>query len=262
VRTNQTDHLLISIEKQCPEEYREYYGAKRQNFFAGVTRFPAFWHCCMRLDDILAHELNDIRLVADPYRVIPVMLFSNAHAQFRVYLELAFGGSFFEAFNVARMAIESSYRARKILAEPELQSIWTRKDRNRSASDEFDKKFDSNKKTNYAALGLSELHKYWRRFSLWSHPSVTALSQRLTPEAVMYFETDEKNKGHNLFEILGASFKIENALFDGYESRLKFDYELEKKRRRFCDEADRARADFIRKFKLKPPESPPSFLYA
>jgi hypothetical protein len=124
-----TDNLLVTIEKQFPEKYREYYGIKRQNFFAGVTNFPGFWDCYLRLDDIFMHEFDDIRVVSDPNKAIPLMLFAHAHAQFRIYLELSFTGSFCEAFNIARMAIESSYQARKILSDPPLQAVWTRKDR-------------------------------------------------------------------------------------------------------------------------------------
>lgn len=257
-----TDDLLVTIEKQFHNEYREYYGAKRQNFFAGVTNFPEFWNCCMSLDEIFRREFDDIRVVSDPYTVIPLMLFVHAHAQFSIYIELGFAGSFCEAFNIARMAIESSYQARKILSEPALQKVWTRRDHDKAASDEFNKKFDFEKKKNYAALGLAGLHTYWSRFSLWSHPSVTALNQRFKPDKVIYFETDQKTKGGQLFEILWASFKIENALFDGYESRLKLDYELEKKRKRFCADADKARVGFIKKFKIQKPANPPGFPYA
>jgi len=140
-----------------------------------------------------------------------------------------------------------------------LQVVWTKKDRNKVAADEFAKKFDFEKKKNYEALGLSDLHNYWKRFSLWSHPSITALNQRFKPEAVMYFETDQTTKGLNLFQILWVSFKIENALFDGYQDRLKLDYELEKKRKRFCADADKARFRFIRNFKLKEPANPFKF---
>jgi hypothetical protein len=208
------------------------------------------------------NEFDDIHVVTDPKTTIPLMLFAHAHAQFRIYLELAFIGSFCEAFNIARMAIESSYQARKILSAPELQEVWVKKDSNKTAALEFEKYFDVGKKKNYAALGLSELHKYWGRFSLWSHPSVTALSERFKIDGVMYFETDQQKKGFNLFNILWASFKIENALFDGYESRLKFDYELEKKRKQFCVVADKSRLKFIKKFKIEKPENPPGFPYA
>ena len=259
---HQTDHLLVTVEKQFPERYREYYGIKRQNFFAGVTNFAEFWACFMRLDDIFMREFDDVRVVSEPDKVIPLMLFSHAHAQFRIYLELAFAGSFCEAFNIARMAIESSYQARQILADPALQSVWTRKDRDKAASDEFAQKFDFDKKKNYAALGLAELHTYWRRFSVWSHPSITALSQRFKPAAVMYFETNHKTKGLNLYEVLWVSFKMENAFFDGYKSRLKFDHELEKQRKRFCEEADKARIGFIKNFKIQRPMKPPGFPYA
>jgi hypothetical protein len=60
------------------------------------------------------------------------------------------------------MAIESAYQARKILAEPELQAVWTKKDRGKKESDEFERAFDYNKGTNYKVLGLSGLHVYWK----------------------------------------------------------------------------------------------------
>ena len=147
-------------------------------------------------------------------------------------------------------------------AEPELLSVWLRKDRDKQPSQEFDAKFDFNKRKNYAALGLTKLHIYWARFSLWSHPSVTALNQRFKPEGMMYFETNPKTKVLNLFELLWVSHKIENGLFDGFEARLKFDDKLEKKRKQFLEVADRARCALIRKFKLRPPTAPPAFPYA
>jgi hypothetical protein len=259
---NNPNDLLLDLEKSFPEKYREYYAIKRQNFFAGVTQFPEFWACYMRLDDILMDEFDDLRKGLDPLKVIPLMLFAHAHAQYRIVLELAFAGCFCEAFNIARMAIESSYQARKMLAEPELLSVWLRKDRDKKSSQEFDAKFDFNKRKNYASLGLAKLHTYWGRFSLWSHPSVTALNQRFKPEGVMYFETNPKALALNLFDLLWVSYKIENALFDGFESRLKFDDTLEKKRKQFAVVADTVRLALIRKLKLKPPAAPPGFPYA
>jgi hypothetical protein len=259
---NNPNDLLLNLEKSFPEKYREYYGIKRQNFFAGVTQFPGLWACYMRLDDIFMDEFDDLRKGLDPEKGIALMLFAHAHAQFRIFFELAFTGCFCEAFNIARMAIESAYQARKILAEPELQSVWLRKDRDRKSSQEFDRKFDFDKKKNYAALGLAKLHTYWGRFSLWSHPSVTALNQRFKPEGVMYFETNLKALGLNLFDLLWVSYKIENALFDGFETRLKLDDKLGKKRKKFAEVADKVRLALIKRLELKPPSAPPGFPYA
>ena len=259
---NNPNDLLSDLEKSFPERYREYYAIKRQNFFAGVTQFPELWACYMRLDDIFTDEFDDLRIGLNPRKAIPLMLFAHAHAQFRIVLELAFTGCFCEAFNIARMAIESAYQARKILAEPQLISVWLRKDRDKKSSQEFDEKFDFNKRKNYAALGLAKLHTYWGRFSLWSHPSVTALNQRFKPEGVMYFETNPRTLGLSLFDLLWVSYKIENALFDGFETRLKFDTKLEKKRKQFAEFADKVRLALIKKFKLQPPATPPGFPYA
>jgi hypothetical protein len=78
----------------------------------------------------------------------------------------------------------------------------------------------------------------------------------------MYFETDPTTKGSNLYELLWVSHKIENAFFEGFEPRLKFDYELEKKRKGFSTAANRARVAFVKKFNIQRPSSAPRFPYA
>ena len=132
------DHLLLDLEKGFPDWYREYYAVKRNNFFAGVTNYPELWHCFILLDGIFARELEDIRVISDLNKLLPFMLFTNAHAQFRVFLELGFAGSFVEAFNVARIAIESCYQACRLNRDPKagarLVSARPRKSRRQSVS--------------------------------------------------------------------------------------------------------------------------------
>ena len=110
--------FLLPLERGFPEKYRDYYGIKRNNMFAGVTNFPDLWSCFMQLDEIFLRELEHIQPISDPDKVLPVMLFAHAHAQYRIFLEIGFTGAFCESFNVARMAIESAYQACKIISTP------------------------------------------------------------------------------------------------------------------------------------------------
>jgi hypothetical protein len=57
--------LLLDLEKSFFEKYRDYYAIKRQNFFAGVTNFPDFWACYMRLDDIFMREFDGLQVLSE-----------------------------------------------------------------------------------------------------------------------------------------------------------------------------------------------------
>jgi hypothetical protein len=115
--------------------------------------------------------------------------------------------------------------------------------------------FDAGKTKSYAELGLGDLHRDWTNFSEWSHPSVTSLNQRFTPEMVHYFETDHQKKALNIYSLIFAAHKIENALFKAFASRLKLDYGLETKRIGFAKKANKMRLKLVKKFNLKPPGS-------
>lgn len=254
---SEPNEILLALEKGFPAKYREYYEIKRNNLFAGITQCPEIWDCFMQLDGLFASELDDIAVISDLNKTLPLMLFAHAHAQFRISIELGFGGSFCESFNIARMAIESAYQACKVIRTPDLNDIWFKKDRGKIEEKAFRTEFDFEKREGYAGLGLEKLHEYWSKFSIWSHTSVSALNQRFTPFAVHYFETDTKLKSLNLNELLYAFHKIENALFDAFESRLKLDIQLEAKRLAFVKKADETRLVVIRRFGIKaPPEKP------
>jgi hypothetical protein len=253
------DELLLPLEKRFPEGYQTYYAIKRNKSFAGVTTFPDMWECFLRLDEIMTYELEVSSQITEFYRLLPFMLFGHAHAQLKIALELGFTGTFPEAFNIARMAVESAYQGHKLISDPTLASTWAKRDRGEAERKDFRKAFDFEKSDGYAALGLSELHKYWTQFSEWSHPSVSSLNQRFTMTEVKYFETDPERKALNIFSLLFAMHKIENALFAAFVSRLKLDYGLEKRRIAFGQMADRMRVGLIKKFDLKRPGAAPDF---
>jgi hypothetical protein len=245
--------LILPLEKDFPEGYREYYATKRNNFFAGVTGFSDMWKCFVELDEIMQYDLDASKQISELDNLLPFMLFAHAHAQLRIALELGFTGSFPEAFNIARMAVESAYQAHKLISQPELATIWFKKDRGETQRKEFKAAFDFGKRKSYTALGLGDLHRDWTNFSEWSHPSVSSLNQRFSLEMIHYFETDPKTKALNIYSLLFAAHKIENALFMAFASRLKLDYGLETKRIGFAKRANKMRLSLVRKFNFKPP---------
>lgn len=247
--------LILPLEKAFPEAYRAYYATKRNNFFAGITNFSDMWQCFLELDELVQYELEASKQISELDKALPFMLFAHAHAQVRICPELGFTGSFPEAFNIARMAVESAYQAHKLISRPELTSIWLKKDRDEIQRNDFKAAFDLGKRKNYSALGLGNLHEDWRKFSEWSHPSVSSLNQRFTPEMVHYFETRPQIKALNICSLLFAAHKIENALFVAFASRLKLDYGLEKKRIGFAKRANKMRLGLIKKFNIKPPDT-------
>jgi hypothetical protein len=53
--------LLLDFEKGFPDHYKEYYAAKRNNFFASIQAAPRLWSAFMLLDEIWIREFEDIR---------------------------------------------------------------------------------------------------------------------------------------------------------------------------------------------------------
>ncbi len=62
----ETDKLLHKFEiDYIPTQYREYYGTKRNNFFANIQAFPDMWQYYVRLDVIWLREIQDLNRVRD-----------------------------------------------------------------------------------------------------------------------------------------------------------------------------------------------------
>ena len=104
-----------------PPKYREYYAAKRQNFFASIQSFPEMWRYYHLLDAIWLREIDDLEVARDAGRVFPVILYTNAHAKMRVAIELAFSGCMAEGRSVLRDAVEFVAHAHHVLKDPALQ---------------------------------------------------------------------------------------------------------------------------------------------
>ena len=57
----ETDKLLHKFEiDNIPDQYREYYGIKRNNCFASIQGFREMWEYYLRLDGIWLREFGDL----------------------------------------------------------------------------------------------------------------------------------------------------------------------------------------------------------
>lgn len=121
-RLAETDKLLHEFEiRNFPDQYREYYGVKRNNFFASVQGFPRLWQCHLRLDAIWMREFEDLGATAEPSALLPMLLYGNANAKIRIAIELAFSQCMAEARAILRDAVEFVAHAHAMLRDPGLQ---------------------------------------------------------------------------------------------------------------------------------------------
>jgi hypothetical protein len=157
-RLAETD-LLVKFEiDNIPDDYREYYGTKRQNFFASIQGFREMWDLYLRLDAIWLRGIKDLYVATDPNTMFPLLLYINAHAKIRVAMELAFAGCLAEARSILRDAVEFVAHAHAMVGDPELQKVWLSKNDDKAALEAFKDAFERHKKDGLFK-GLDELHK-------------------------------------------------------------------------------------------------------
>ena len=124
----QESDLLLPFESQhIPADYKEYYTAKRNNFFASIQGFPEMWRYYTLLDAIWLREFGDLKPPGNVNQWFPLILFFNAHAKIRISIELALSGCLAEARSILRDAIEFVAHAHRMLAETYCQSARSRK---------------------------------------------------------------------------------------------------------------------------------------
>jgi hypothetical protein len=259
----ETDRLLVKFElDNIPAQYREYYGAKRNNFFASIQGFQEMWEYYLRLDAIWMREIADLHTARDPNRMFPLLLYINAHAKMRVSIELAFSGCMEEARSILRDAVEFVAHAHMMLNDPELQKTWLSKNDGKAALEEFKKAFEADKKAGLFK-GLPELHKTWGELSeTGSHANVNAMVDRfvqITSDDHIEFRLNYTGlENHQLwalllFTMLLTCSTMEQTFFNDYESRLKLDNELMRMRGEFDRYKEQLRETLKRRFKLEPP---------
>ncbi len=120
--------LLVPFEiEHLPQDYKEYYLIKRNNFFASIQGFPEMWKYYTMLDAIWLQEISDLKPPSSAAQLFPLMLYINAHAKIRVGIELALSGCLAEARSILRDGIEFVAHAHTMLNRPELQEVWLSK---------------------------------------------------------------------------------------------------------------------------------------
>jgi hypothetical protein len=100
--------LLVEFEMNAlPDDYREYYKIKRNNFFASIQNHPEHWKFFCMIDQIWKRELTNLEVGIAPETALPVMLYINAHSKIRISMELAFSMCIQESRSILRDAVES-----------------------------------------------------------------------------------------------------------------------------------------------------------
>lgn len=259
----ETDKLLHKFEiDNIPDQYRAYYGIKRNNFFASIQRFPEMWQYYLRLDAIWMREFADLQSARDATRMFPLLLYFNSHAKMRIAMELGFSGCMAEARSILRDAIESVAHAHTMINDPELQKTWLSKNDGNAALEEFKNAFERQKKAG-VFKGLDELHKTWGELSeTGSHANINAMVDRfvqLTADDHIEFRLnyagpeDHKFWALGLFTMLLTCSTMEQTFFSDYEGRLKLDNELMRMRGEFDRCKEQLRQMLIKRYKVEPP---------
>jgi len=260
------DDLLLPFERgTMPEHYRPYLAAKRNNFFGGVQRAPNLWRYFGLLDLILFTEFQDMAQATDTNRMVPLVLFLNAHAKIRVSMELAFSRCMEEARSILRDAIETAVFAHYMLGDPNRQKVWLSKDDGVKEANEFRETFEKDKK-NRAFKGQAELLDQWGRLSeTGAHSTPQAVVNRFTIKesgqdvhfALNYTGVEDRIWEPETFTLLLNVSRIERMIFDDFQQRLQFDEDLMRNRTRAEQLRELCRQEVIRKHNIQPPNRKP-----
>jgi hypothetical protein len=258
--------ILVPFEVQnLPAYYKEYYKAKRQNFFASIQLFPEMWTYYLSLDKIWFREFEDLKPpLNDANKLFPLIIFFNSHAKMRLSIELALSGCMAEARSILRDAVECVAHAHRMLSDPNLQLTWLSKNDGTIEEKAFKKAFEYNKKEELFK-GLEELHETWRQLSETGvHTTLNSLCDRFkiseNPDgtrewALIYCGVGQQTWAMSLFSMLLTCFTMERTLFADYESRLRLDYELVRMRTKFEFYKEQLRQKMIARYNVKPPKS-------
>ena len=234
--------LLLPFEMtRVRGDYREFFKAKRKQFFMTIEAFAKLWDAFQLLDNIWSREISNASHQVTKVRILPTQLLILAHQRYRVAGELAFSGCISDAWGVIRAAIELGVHASRIHLTPELAMIWLHKDDGDDEFKAFEKEFLKHKKTRLFD-GLDTLYGYWGRYSEWGGHSTAAnlalrakfdgSGQKINVE-ISSFEGDSSRMAPSLHMLLDAAWLIENILFKIYEDRFNLDASLLQLRQRF-----------------------------
>lgn len=255
--------LLVKFEiDNIPDDYRGYYAAKRQNFFASIQSFREMWDLYLRLDAVWLRGIKDLYVATDPNTMFPLLLYINAHAKIRVAIELAFAGCLAEARSILRDAVEFVAHAHAMVGDPELQKTWLSKNDDKAALEAFKDAFERHKKDGLFK-GLDELHRVWGQLSeTGSHANITALVDRfvqVTDEKHVTFKLnytgveDERLWRQSIFGMLLTCSTMLFTFLTDYDSRLKLD-DILMRMREECNQVKEQVREWLKvRYKIEPP---------
>jgi hypothetical protein len=220
------------------------------------------WAALELVDKTWQHELQDLSILPDPVRALPVALFHNALLLIRLAFELGFSRCLPEACDLLRGAIESVAHARVLLAKPHLVPVWAGKNLEERHRREFRREF-GRRKVNTAhertrkpserlifgkEYGTSQLERFWERHSEYgAHATMRGLATRLVGNPQQraghiefrYLDAPRDSVESVLCDMLVCSRVMESVLYSGFEQRLSLDYNLERMRQEMKAEVSR-----------------------
>lgn len=262
-RLTETDPLLVKFEiDNIPDDYREYYGAKRSNFFASIQGFREMWDLYLRLDAIWLRGFADLKIARDPSGMFPLMLYINGHAKIRAAMELAFAGCMSEARSILRDAVEFIAHGHTMVNDPELQKTWLSKNDGNAALEAFKDAFERHKKLG-VFNGLDELHKTWGDLSeTGSHANINAVVDRfvqITDGKHVTFKLNytgiesERVWRTSIFSMLLTCSTMLGTFLSDYDGRLKLDDTLLRMRQEADQVKEQIREMLKVRYKIEPP---------
>jgi hypothetical protein len=262
-RLAETDPLLVKFEiDNIPDDYREYYGAKRTNFFASIQNFEEMWRLYLQLDAVWLRGFADLKIARDPSGMFPLMLYINAHAKVRVATELAFEGCMSEARSILRDAVEFVAHGHTMVNDPELQKTWLSKNDDAAALKAFKNAFENYKKDR-VFKGLDELHETWGQLSeTGSHANINATVDRfvqIKDDKHVTFKLNytgidsERVWRTSIFSMLLTCSTMQGTFLSDYDGRLKLDDTLLRMRQK-CDQLKEQIREMLKvRYKIEPP---------
>lgn len=265
IKTFPIEELLLPFEQKLfDREWKSYFTAKRQNWLATLDNFSYIWKLFARLDDLFLRGFKDCCALTEVDQLVPLALFIRCHRAIRVAVELAFSTQMSEAGLVLRSAIETAAIAHKVHREPDKALVWLEKGHDKASGKAFSDVFERDKKQNLfpdVRPFLPRLHEQYTFFSEFAtHTTVSSLGPQYQQSdtendfkaEIKYIEGDPQMLAKFAHMVVSVSWLIENAFYDAFESRLRFDYELERMRADFGRELDRVRALLVERFGFWP----------
>jgi hypothetical protein len=224
------------------------------------------WRYYQLLDKILLDAFEDMDILHDANRMVPLALFFNAHAKIRIGIELAFTRCMEEARSIMRDAIETSVYAHYMHSDPNLQKIWLNKDDGLQAAKDFSQAFEKDKKTKLFK-GVPELYDRWGQLcETGAHSTPQAIVSRFKIKdagkdvhyRLNYTGVEDRVWEPETFTLLLTVSMLERLVFEDYEDRLKLDARLVRNRELAERMKEKLRRDVIKKYDIKPPAARPT----